>query len=189
MEAIGAASAILAIATAGVQCSVKLATFAGQVKTAPEHINMIAEDVSLNASILQQLGALANENLQDEHLPDEKDGEDEEDDKGNTIHNVNSVSKQSIFNKAGLETVMQLARKCEEIFKSLDRSLGIASKQLLAKTGILGKVKLSRTEMFKWPFLLPGIDTMRNELKNVKETLMLMLQVATLAYSRRMMGE
>ena len=52
MEAIGAASDILAIAKTGVQCSVKLVTFAGQVKTALEQITMVAEDVSLNASIL-----------------------------------------------------------------------------------------------------------------------------------------
>ncbi|KAJ5193606.1 hypothetical protein N7449_009748 [Penicillium cf. viridicatum] len=43
--------------------------------------------------------------------------------------------------------------------------------------------------MFKWPFLLPAMDTLRNEPRNVKGTLMLMLQVAMLAYSRRMMGE
>ncbi|KAJ5593779.1 hypothetical protein N7537_010683 [Penicillium hordei] len=67
MEAIGAASAILAIATAGVQCSVKLVTFAGQVKTAPEQITMVAENVSLSASILQQLGELATENIENEH--------------------------------------------------------------------------------------------------------------------------
>ncbi|KAJ5371550.1 Glucose-methanol-choline oxidoreductase N-terminal [Penicillium concentricum] len=74
MEAIGAASAILAIATAGVQCSVKLMTFAGQVKTAPEQINMVAEEVSLNASILQQLGELAKENVETKHLTsDDKD--------------------------------------------------------------------------------------------------------------------
>ena len=37
--------------TAGIQCSVKLATFAGQVKTASEQITSIAEDISLSASI------------------------------------------------------------------------------------------------------------------------------------------
>lgn len=189
MEAIGAASAILAIATAGVQCSVKLVTFAGQVKTAPEQITMVAEDVSLNASILQQLGELSKENVENEHPVSD----------GNVSNTTNNnvkpvpdtkatISKQSVFNTTGLETVLKLAKKCEEIFKSLDQSLGKASRQLHANSRISGKVKLSRAEMFKWPFLLPGMDTMRNELRNVKGTLMLMLQVAMLAYSRRMMG-
>ncbi|KAJ5817461.1 Glucose-methanol-choline oxidoreductase N-terminal [Penicillium robsamsonii] len=186
MEAIGAASAILAIASAGVQCSVKLVTFAGQVKTAPEQINMVAEDVSLNASILQQLGELAKENV-----GIEPSASDDKDDNGNNT-NVKSVSittsKQSIFNTAGLETVTHIAKKCKEIFESLDESLRTASKQLHAKPRILGKVKLSRAERFKWPFLLPEIDTMRNELGNVKGNLMLILQIAMLAYSRRMVG-
>lgn len=190
MEAVGAASAILAIATAGVQCSVKLVTFAGQVKTAAEQITMVAEEVSLNASILQQLGELAKENIEDKPPVSDDNG-------NNTINNTveslqdtkTTVSKQSIFNATGLETVMNLAKKCEEIFESLSQSLRKASKQLHVKSGTPGKVKLSRTEMFKWPFLAPGMDTMRSELRNVKATLMLMLQVAMLAYSRRMMEE
>lgn len=188
MEAIGAASAILAIATAGVQCSVKLVTFAGQVKTSPEHITKVAEDVSLNASILQQLGELAEASVEKEHPA--SDGNNTTDNNVSPVADIKTtISKQSIFNTAGLETVIKLAKKCEGIFQSLDQSLGKASKHLYATSRISDKVKLSRTEMFKWPFLLPGIDTMRTELRDVKGTLLLMLQVAMLAYSRRMMGE
>ncbi|KAJ6095937.1 hypothetical protein N7486_006683 [Penicillium sp. IBT 16267x] len=189
MEAVGAASAILGIATAGVQCSVKLVTFAGQIKIAPEQIGFVAEDVSLSASILQQLGELAKENM--EYEPRVSDGNSKNATNNNvkSVHDTNMpVSKQSIFNATGLETVMNLAKKCEVIFESLNQSLRKASKQLHEKSGVSGKVKLSRTEMLKWPFLFPGIDTMRNELRNVKGTLMLMLQVAMLAYSRKIMG-
>lgn len=188
MEAIGAASAILAIATAGVQCSVKLVTFAGQVKTSPEHITKVAEDVSLNASILQQLGELVEASVENEHPA--SDGNNTIDNNVSPVADIKTtISKQSIFNTAGLETVIKLAKKCEGIFQSLDQSLSKASKHLYATSRISDKVKLSRTEMFKWPFLLPGIDTMRTELRDVKGTLLLMLQVAMLAYSRRMMGE
>ena len=190
MEAIGAASAILAIATAGVQCSVKLVTFAGQVKTAPEQITMVAEDVSLNASILHQLGELATENIENEHPTLDGDSNNTTDPNVKSVPDTKTtISKQSIFNPTGLKTVIKLAKKCEEIFESLDQSLRKASQQLHAKPKISGKVKPSRAEMFKWPFLLPAMDTLRNELRNVKGTLMLMLQVAMLAYSRRMMGE
>lgn len=187
MEAVGAASAILGITTAGVQCSVKLVTFAGQVKIAPEQIGFIAEDVSLSASILQQLGELAKENMGYEPRVS--------DDNGNAtnnnvkpVHDINTTApKQSIFNATGLETVLNLAKKCEKVFESLNKSLRKASKQLHERTCTSGTVKLSRAEIFKWPFLFPGINTLRNELGSTKGTLMLMLQVAMLAYSRRMM--
>lgn len=188
MEAVGAASAILGIATAGVQCSVKLVTFAGQVKIAPEQIGFIAEDVSLSANILQQLGQLTKENLECGPRGSDDDGNNATNNNVKPVHDSNTtLSKQSIFNASGLETVMSLAKKCEVIFESLNQSLRKASKRLHEKSGKSGKVKLSPAEMFKWPFLFPGIDTMRNELRSVKGTLMLMLQVAMLAYSRRMM--
>lgn len=188
MEAIGAASSILAIATAGVQCSIKLMIFAGHVKIAPEQISMAAEDVSLSASILQQLGELTKENVEYESQASDDNDNNTTNNNVKSVHNTNTmVAKQSIFNATGLETVMNLSKKCEEIFESLNQSLHKASKQLHEKSRISGKIKLSRAEMFKWPFLVPEIDTMRNELRNVKGTLMLMLQVAMLAYSRRMM--
>ncbi|KAJ5619371.1 Glucose-methanol-choline oxidoreductase N-terminal [Penicillium lagena] len=188
MEAVGAASAILSIATVGVQCSIKLMTFAGQMKTAPEQITKIAEDVSLNASILQQLGELAKENVGNEP-PVSDENESSTDDIKSIRDADTAASKQSIFNVKGLGTVMSLAKNCEEIFNSLDQSLSKASKQLRAKSGNSGKIKLSHAEKFKWPFLLPGMETMRNELRNVKGTLMLMLQVAMLAYSRKLMNQ
>lgn len=187
MEAVGAASAILGIATAGVQCSVKLVTFAGQVKTAPEQIASIAEDVSLSANILQQLGELTKENLEYEPRVSDNNGTNATNNNVKPDHDSNRpVSKQSVFNATGLETVVSLAKKSEVIFESLNQSLRKASKQLHEKSGI-SKVKLSSAEMFKWPFLFPEIESMRNELSSIKGTLMLMLQVAMLAYSRRMM--
>lgn len=188
MEAVGAASAILGIATAGVQCSVKLVTFAGQVKTAPEQIGFIAEDVSLSASILQQLGELAKENMVYEPRVSDDNGNNATNNNVKPVHDTNTtVPKRSIFNATGLETVLNLAKKCEKVFESLNHSLRKASKQLHEKSRTSGNVKLSPTEMLKWPFLFPGISTMRNELSSIKGTLMLMLQVAMLAYSRRMM--
>lgn len=148
MEAIGAASAILAIATAGVQCSVKLVTFAGQVKTAPEQITMVAEDVSLNASILHQLGELATENIENEHPTLDGNSNNTTDPNVKSVPDAKATTpKQSIFNPTGLKTVIKLAKKCEEIFESLDQSLRKASQQLHAKPRISGKVKLNRPGM------------------------------------------
>lgn len=190
MEAIGTASAILSIATAGIQCSVKLATFASQVKTAPERITSVAEDVSLNASILQQLGELAKENIGNaptlSNNPDMTKIDDEKVD--STAKGCDNDSTQSsIFSAAGLSTVLKLAEKCREIFDSLNGCLQKASKQLTTRSSRLNQVKLNRAEMLKWPFLKPEMDAMCEQLRDAKGTLMLMLQVAMLAYSRKIM--
>ncbi|ODM22414.1 hypothetical protein SI65_00002 [Aspergillus cristatus] len=192
MEAIGAASAILQIATAGIQCTVKLVALAGQMRTAPERINHIAEDISLNASILQQLGELIRES--------KGDGTSQQDDcseeQGHKVFKSASLAtdrslgqkipEQGIFNASGLETTLKLASRCSRLFDSLSESLRNASQQLESKTTNAGKIKLSRAERLKWPFLKPEMDTIRDELKDIKGTLMLMLQVAMLAYSRNM---
>ncbi|KAE8387092.1 hypothetical protein BDV23DRAFT_186664 [Aspergillus alliaceus] len=180
MEAIGSASAILAIATAGIQCTVKLVSFAGQVKTAPERITHIAEDVSQNASILQQLGDLMSENLDAESI----DGSG--DDAQVTLAYKQSDEKakqerQSVFSEAGLETTTKVASRCHEIFQSLNKLLEEAGR-MDSRSG-----KLRSVQKLKWPFLKPEIDTMREELKEAKGTLMLMLQLASLAMSRKMM--
>lgn len=48
------------------------------------------------------------------------------------------------------------------------------------------KFELSMLERVKWPFLQPNIDTLRVEMRDAKSTLMLMLQVASLALNKRM---
>ncbi|KAL9631430.1 MAG: hypothetical protein Q9164_005898 [Protoblastenia rupestris] len=48
-----------------------------------------------------------------------------------------------------------------------------------------GKFKLSVTEKAKWPFLQPKIDGLRQDLQEAKGTLMLMLQVTSLAFTKR----
>ena len=70
-----------------------------------------------------------------------------------------------------------------EIEKEIER----ASKQLRSCRKFPGgKVKLSKSEKLKWPFLQPSIDILRADLREAKATLMLMLQVTTLALSKKM---
>ncbi|PLB46527.1 hypothetical protein P170DRAFT_477408 [Aspergillus steynii IBT 23096] len=181
MEAIAAASAILGIATAGVQCSIKLVTFASQVKSAEEEVTHIAEEVSLNASILQQLAELAKDGLENEQAPGNGTHGDLD------IHDAkNDQSRRGIFNAAGLATVMNLAEKCKDIFDHLNESIQKASAQTSSDSEAPGQVKLTRFTMLKWPFLKPEMEALQAQLRDVKGTLMLMLQVAMLAYSRRM---
>lgn len=189
MEAIGAASAILSIATAGVQCSVRLISFAAQIKTAPERITHIAEDVSINASILQQVGELVKQSIDGGELPDCRENEEDQEQHSMVAEEgaKPTEAKQGVFNSSGLETTMKIATKCEGIFGALNDRLQNASKQLNYGSGKIVRVKLSRLERLKWPFLQPEIDTMREELKDSRGTLTLMLQVAMLAYSSKAM--
>ena len=160
MDGISCAASVLAIATTGVQLSIKLVSFAAQVSTAPERVTSIGNDVSLVAGLLQQLGEL----MREETSP-------------------NSVS---IFNQAGLDTTMYSANICHRIFQDLQQAIFKASTQLRDSKKVMGgKIKLTATEKAKWPFLQPKIDILRQDLQEAKGTLMLMLQVTSLAFSKR----
>ncbi|KAE8329780.1 hypothetical protein BDV39DRAFT_202726 [Aspergillus sergii] len=189
MEAVGAASAILSIATVGAQCSVRLISFAAQVKTAPERITHIAEDVSLNTSILQQVGELIKQSIDGGELPDRRENEGDQEQHPMVAGEGSkpTEAKQGVFNASGLETTMKIATKCKDIFSALNDRLQDASRQLSHGSGKIVRVKLSRVERLKWPFLQPEIDTMRDELKDARGTLTLMLQVAMLAYASKAM--
>ena len=50
----------------------------------------------------------------------------------------------------------------------------------------VGNIKLSKAEKAKWPFLQPGFDGLRADMREAKGTLMWMLHVTSLALSKRM---
>ncbi|KAK1149669.1 hypothetical protein N8T08_005221 [Aspergillus melleus] len=183
MEAIRAASAILGIATAGVQCSIKLLTFAGHGKSAEEEITHIAEDVSLNASILQQLGDLVKDSEGNEQTRIGGNGDDHDERQSLVadIHDARYESKRGIFNAVGLATVMKLAERCREIFDTLDEAVQRATAQSGSTPGTLG-----RLEMLRWPLLRPETEALRGQLRDVKGTLMFMLQLGMLRCLGRM---
>ncbi|KAL9026395.1 MAG: hypothetical protein Q9180_007492 [Flavoplaca navasiana] len=94
--------------------------------------------------------------------------------------------RTSIFSEGGLDTTKKSAAMCETIFQDVERAANEASKQLRGKGSFTGgKVRLSRSEKLKWPFLQPSMDTLRKDLQEAKGTLMLMLQVTQLAFSRK----
>lgn len=196
MEAVGSASAIIGIATTGIQCSIKLLTFADQIKSAPDAITNIAEDISVNASILQQLGGLADKALfHTQAATDTNTNNSISNGKARTV-NPEAIDysdteghepQNGIFNAAGFAIVMNLASKCNAIFERLEEGLRKASKQLRANPQSKDPIRLSPAEMVKWPFVKPQMDDMREELRDAKGTLMLMLQVAMLRYSKKVM--
>lgn len=163
MDGISAAASVLAIGTAGVQISIKLIAFANQVATASERIRSIGVDISLTANVLQQLGELMRKPQRDETI--------------------------GIFSEEGLATTQASAAACEEVFRDLEIVLKKANGQFRIKEAgaALGKkITLSKIEALKWPFLQPGVDSLRTTLNNARETLMLILHVTTLAYMKKL---
>ena len=165
MDGVSIAASIVGIATAGVQVSIKLVTLATQVSTASDRISAIANDISLTSGALHQLGELMNRRTAD-----------------------NGVG---ILNQDGLETTRVSAAMCERVFQEIEKEVKRASEHLRRfkpSGGMMSgeKIELSPIEKAKWPFLQPNIDILRADLRDAKSTLMLMLQVATLALSKRM---
>ena len=150
-DPLSVAASIAGIATAGIQVSIKIVTLAGQVSTASERISAIGNDISLTAGILHQLGELTNQK--------------------------STNGDHFVFNKEGLETTKTSAQVCRRIFEEVERETAKASDSIRGKHRVGRQVKLSMFERAKWPFLQPGIELLRKDLREAKGTLMLMLQV------------
>jgi hypothetical protein len=116
MEAIGAAASILSIAGAGIQISIKLATLASQIHTAPKRIRTIGDDISLTSGILQQLAELMKES---------------------STHQERGTG---IFSASGLRTTRACASTCERLFRDVEHEMRHASKQISTRGGCQGRV-------------------------------------------------
>ena len=162
MEAVGAAASILAIAGTGIQVSLKLIAFADQVGTAPQRIRDVGTDVSVTAGTLQELGELMRKNTASKRLT-------------------------GIFKPDQVQHIEISSTKCMHIFDELKEILGKASQQLRnayksasKSNDTFSRIRLSRLERMKWPFLQPSIQSLRSALGDAKATLTLILQVVHL---------
>ena len=162
MEAVGAAASILAIAGTGIQVSLKLIAFADQVGTAPQRIRDVGTDVSVTAGTLQELGELMKRNTASKRLT-------------------------GIFKPDQVQHIEISSTKCKHIFDELKEILGKASQQLRnayksasKSNDTFSRIRLSRLERMKWPFLQPSIQSLRSALGDAKATLTLILQVVHL---------
>ena len=165
MDGLSIAASIAGIATAGVQVSIKLVSLAAQISTASDRVSSIANDISLTSGVLHQLGELVNRRTEDDGI--------------------------GILNREGLETTKVSAAMCERVFQQIAKEVKRASEHLRKHRPGRGtmsgeRIELSASEKAKWPFLQPNIDTLRTDLRDAKSTLMLLLQVATLALNKRM---
>ncbi|KAL8974685.1 MAG: hypothetical protein Q9197_001089 [Variospora fuerteventurae] len=160
MDGVSIAASLVGIGAAGCQIAIKLYTLATQISTASERVSSISNDVSLTSNVLQELGEF--------------------------ITRETANNDTSIVSPSGLETTKRSAAICENIFKEIEQAVKDASQQIRTKNKFVGKIKLSRSEKAKWPFLQPTIDSLRIDLREAKGTLALMLQLMHLALSRKM---
>lgn len=163
MDGISVAASIIGIAEAGFQIATKLITLATQISTASDRVSSIGNDISLTSGVLRQLGELINQNQK------------------TTDDGI------SIFKEDGLELTRKSAAACERIFLEVKNEAMKASKQIRESKWLgVGKMKLSNAEKAKWPFIQPSIEILRADLREAKGTLMLMLQLGSLALCKRM---
>ncbi|KAL8790422.1 MAG: hypothetical protein Q9213_000574 [Squamulea squamosa] len=160
MDGVSIAASLIGIGSAGCQIAIKLYTLATQVSTASARISSVSNDVSLTSGVLKELGEFM------------------------TREAANGAT--SIFSQTGLDTTKSSATICESIFNDIEQAAKEASEQLRSRNRIVGKIKLSKLEKAKWPFLQPSIESLRIDLREAKGTLMLMLQIMNLALSQRM---
>lgn len=94
----------------------------------------------------------------------------------------------SNFTSTALHDISSALRHCRSIFKQVKNYLKKASRQLensSATTTSRDKVSLSRFEKAKWPFLQPQFNDLRNDLRDAKSNLLLMVAVANLGIANR----
>ncbi|KAI4244620.1 MAG: hypothetical protein L6R42_010403, partial [Xanthoria sp. 1 TBL-2021] len=93
----------------------------------------------------------------------------------------------TIFSETGLTSTQAAADACRSVFEALEEALRKASRQIRRRNVKPGeKIVLSKAESLKWPFLQPNFDALSQELSSSRATLMLILQVTTLAYQKRL---
>ncbi|KAB2104884.1 hypothetical protein AG0111_0g7177 [Alternaria gaisen] len=155
------AGSVVGITAAGLQASVKLYALAEKVATASQRVTSIADDVSSTCAILNQVRELI--------IPQ---------------HDAQGTLK-SVFNSTALHDISHGLQRCRSTFMEIEAFLRRAFEQVGKRPALRSKIELTRFEKAKWPFLQPQFDELRNDLRDAKGNLILMIAVASLALAQR----
>jgi hypothetical protein len=155
------AGSVVGITAAGVQASVRLYALAEKVATASQRVTSIADDISSTCAILNQVRELI--------IP--------QPDAHGTL--------RSVFNSVALNDISHALGRCRSAFTDIDTLLRRAFEQVGKRPTMRSNIELSRFERAKWPFLQPQFDDLRNDLRDAKGNLVLMIAVASLALAQR----
>ncbi|KAI8943711.1 hypothetical protein NX059_001691 [Plenodomus lindquistii] len=155
------AGSVVGITAVGVQASIKLYALAEKVTLASDRVKSIADDITSTCAILGQIRDLIIPN------PNTDD------------------STQALFNSAALDDIRKALSRCEHVFKEVESYHKRAFKQAKFSTNPGATTSLSWRQKAKWPFLQPQFDDIRNDLRDAKMILMMMIGVATFALTAR----
>ncbi|KAK5197480.1 hypothetical protein LTR99_007850 [Exophiala xenobiotica] len=162
----GLAGTLIGIARAGIKLSVTLHNFSETVTTAQTEIKSIANNVSLTASVLHELGVKLDQ-----------DDDDDDDDEGHQLYSSSATG-----------TARDAARECESVFREINVIITKAMQSAAERGAKNGKVPaLSPLERMKYPFLQPKMELLGANLERLKSTLVLLLNV--LSYARDLKTE
>jgi hypothetical protein len=173
-DPLGAASSIVGIVGFGLQLATTLQTFMELTAEAQEALHDIVFDVNATASALKQ--------LQDIISADKATAEQHD--------------KPPVFKDAGLREIQALAIKCEKIYKTIIVLIHKASDSDKAKRkddgGGGGELAIDPTALkpmtllrkLRWPWLAPRVGRCQEQLRWLKMSLLLNLQLANLAQAQ-----
>ncbi|CAN9345958.1 unnamed protein product [Alternaria sp. RS040] len=155
------AGSVVGITAAGVQASVKLYALAEKVATASQRVTSIADDVSSTCAILNQVRELI--------IP--------QPDAQGTL--------RSVFNSTALNDISHALQRCRSVFTEIESLSRRAFEQVGKRPSLHSKIELSTIQKAKWPFLQPQFAELREDMREAKGNLVLMIAVASLALAQR----
>ena len=152
MAEVGLIASALQIADIGLRLSLRLYTFGETVAGADRSIITISKDVSLTSTVLKELGQTL--------------------DKDQTFR---------ICSPNAVQTADSIVTECQRIFEEMDQVLvkKVSNIKSVAKDR---RIKAAQTlERLRWPFIKGRMEMLMSNLERQKSTLVLMLNVITLA--------
>ncbi|CAN9383690.1 unnamed protein product [Alternaria alternata] len=155
------AGSVVGITAAGVQASVKLYALAEKVATASQRVTSIADDVSSTCAILNQVRELI--------IP--------QPDAQGTL--------RSVFNAVALNDISHALQRCRSVFTEIESLSRRAFEQVGKRPSLHSRIELSAVQKAKWPFLQPQFAELREDMREAKGNLVLMIAVASLALAQR----
>ena len=149
MAGVGEASAIIAVAQFGVNISVIVWEFAGEVRGARKEIGRLVNNIRTTSERLQEIGRLVEEN---------------------------PVSR--LFNKEGIEGAVRCSKDCEDIIEDVTKLLVKEGRGPSLRTLEQKDLDISKLDAMLWPLLKKKLVSPQAELERVKANLMLLLYTA-----------
>lgn len=159
MDEISEKSRIFAVAAAGIQLSIKLIAFAEEDGAKPDRMSSLGHDIATTSGVLRQLGEFMSAG------PDET---------------------KALVSPSGLQATMKSAVACNAVFDGIHNAFTALVDTTVLEPGT--GMSTSPVYIVHRPFWQPHVNALWNDLQDLRLTLMLQLQITTLASCRKANG-